>query len=236
MIKAMLFDYGGTLDSGARHWFYVLYEGFLNSGVTLSEEDFRPAYVCAERALAKHCYINTTDTFFTLLYKKVLLETEYLEHNKICTFQNSHPRTKVAEQVANFCNDFAREHVRSAIPLLMEFQKKYTLVMVSNFYGNLSAILQSFGVSDFFPTIIESAVVGVRKPSPDIFKLAVQAVNVRADECVVIGDSYTKDIMPANSIGCETVWFKGVEWESVERDETLPTHVISSLSELRQWY
>ena len=118
----------------------------------------------------------------------------------------------------------------------MEFQKKYTLVMVSNFYGNLSAILQSFGVSDFFPTIIESAVVGVRKPSPDIFKLAVQAVNVRADECVVIGDSYTKDIMPANSIGCETVWFKGVEWESVERDETLPTHIISSLSELRQWY
>ena len=75
MIKAMLFDYGGTLDSGACHWFYVLYEGFLNSGVTLSEEDFRPAYVYAERALAKHCYINTTDTFFTLLYKKVLLET-----------------------------------------------------------------------------------------------------------------------------------------------------------------
>ena len=233
----MLFDYGGTLNYLVRrHWFYVLYEGLTEQWGYFVREDFRPASVYAERALAKHCYINTTDTFFTLLYKKVLLETEYLEHNKICTFQNSHPRTKVAEQVANFCNGFARKPVRSAIPLLMELQKEYGLVMVSNFYGNLSAILQSFGVSDFFPTIIESAVVGVRKPSPDIFKLAVQAVNVRADECVVIGDSYTKDIMPANSIGCETVWFKGVEWESVMSDETFSTHIISSLSELRQWY
>lgn len=232
----MLFDYGGTLDSGARHWFYVLYEGFVNSGVTLSEEDFRPAYVYAERALAKYPYISSTDTFFTLLYKKVLLETEYLEHHNICTFSSQLPRERVAEKVALYCNDFARRYVQSAKSLLMELQDRYKLVMVSNFYGNLTTILQSYGVSSIFPCVIESAVVGVRKPNPEIFNLAVQAANVAPDECVVIGDSYSKDIMPAHSIGCETVWFKGVEWESVQRDETIPTHVITSLGELRKWY
>ena len=33
------------------------------------------------------------------------------------------------------------------------------------------------------------------------------------DECVVIGDSYTKDILPAQSIGCATIWLKGKGWE-----------------------
>ena len=40
MLKTILFDYGGTLDTAARHWSYVLWDGYRVAGVTLSEADF----------------------------------------------------------------------------------------------------------------------------------------------------------------------------------------------------
>lgn len=237
MIKAILFDYGGTIDTGARHWFHVLYEGYVNAGMDFTAEDFRPAYVYAERALARSRYIVPTDDFFLLLYKKVLLEMEYLIHHGIWSPENVGRRYEVASAVAGYCDEYARRHASAAIPVLGRLAGKYRLVVVSNFYGNLSAILSTYRLSSCFGSVIESAVVGVRKPNPEIFRLGVEAAGAGSpEECVVVGDSFTKDIVPARSLGCETVWFKGEEWESVERDETFPAHVISSLNELERFY
>lgn len=236
MIKAILFDYGGTLDTAARHWFHVLYEGYVCSGCSITVEQFRSAYVYAERALARNLYILPTDDFFALLQKKVMVEVEYLLHNKVLKFSNSLEHYKLIESVALYCEAYARRHVKAAAPLLSRFSGKYHLVMVSNFYGNLSHILQTYGIAQYFDFIIESAVVGVRKPDSAIYKMAVETIGVGAADCVVVGDSYTKDILPAFQLGCETVWFKGEDWESVTRDESLPTHVITSLSELYKYY
>ena len=79
-IKAVIFDYGGTLDTGARHWANVLWEGFQNASVPVNENQFREAYVFAERALAKSPIILPTDKFHTLLLKKVNIETQELIH------------------------------------------------------------------------------------------------------------------------------------------------------------
>lgn len=236
MVKAMLFDYGGTLDTAARHWFYVLYEGYVHAGCPITADEFRPAYVYAERALARNRYILPTDDFFALLCKKVTLEVEYLIHHGLLKSSKSLDHYKLIEFVALYCEAYARRHVKEATALLSRFSAKYRLVLVSNFYGNLSHILRSYGIAPCFDAIVESAVVGVRKPDPAIYRLGVQAAGVETGECVVIGDSYTKDVLPASQLGCETVWFKGEEWESVTRDETLPTHVITSLRELCEYY
>lgn len=236
MIKAILFDYGGTLDTAARHWFHVLYEGYIHAGCSITADQFRPAYVYAERALARNHYIRPTDDFFALLQKKVTIEVEYLLHNKVLKLSKGLEHYKLIESVALYCEAYARRHVKAAAPLLSRYSQKFHVVMVSNFYGNLSHILQKYGIAHNFDQIIESAVVGVRKPDPSIYRLAIESVGVGAADCVVVGDSYTKDILPASQLGCETVWFKGEEWESVTRDESLPTHVITSLSELYKYY
>lgn len=72
-IKAVIFDYGGTLDTNARHWAHVLWEGFRHASVPVSEAQFREAYVHAERALAKAPVILPEDNFHVLLLKKVEL-------------------------------------------------------------------------------------------------------------------------------------------------------------------
>ena len=41
-------------------------------------------------------------------------------------------------------------------PVVEELSKKYKLVLVSNFYGNIQTILKDFGLLDFFDEIIES--------------------------------------------------------------------------------
>lgn len=85
--------------------------------------------------------------------------------------------------------------------------------MVSNFYGNINSVLNDFGIAAYFNAVVESAVVGVRKPNPAIYQLGVDALQLPAEACVVIGDSYSKDIVPAHEIGCKTIWLNVQGWE-----------------------
>ena len=106
------------------------------------------------------------------------------------------------------------------------------MVLVSNFYGNIETVLKEFGLDGIFSQIIESAVVGVRKPDPRIFTLGVEALNLKPDEIVVVGDSIDKDIIPARQAGCHTVWFRGEGWTDAPVDESIPEKIITDLGEL----
>ena len=93
--------------------------------------------------------------------------------------------------------------------------------------------MKDFHLNIYFQSIIESAVVGIRKPDPAIFGLGVKELALPAEEIVVIGDSYDKDIIPATSIGCKTIWLKSIGWNEYQGDETADI-VISDFTELEQ--
>ena len=78
MIKGIIFDYGGTLDSRGVHWSEVLWQGYCQAGVPIDKETFRKAYVEGERALARERIILPQDNFHTLLMKKAKIEISYL--------------------------------------------------------------------------------------------------------------------------------------------------------------
>ena len=115
--------------------------------------------------------------------------------------------------------------------MLDALASRYPMVLVSNFYGNVATVLADFGLDRYFKKIIESAVVGVRKPDPQIFRLGVEALGLRPEETVVIGDSLRKDILPAESIGCQVLWLKGKGWTAEEDAQTHPS-VISTLGDI----
>ena len=50
MKQALIFDYGGTLDTDGRHWAHVLWEGYCQAEIPVTNEQFRDAYVFGERA------------------------------------------------------------------------------------------------------------------------------------------------------------------------------------------
>ena len=117
--------------------------------------------------------------------------------------------------------------------MLSDLKKHYRIGLVTNFYGNMLVVLEEFGLSSYFETITESAVVGVRKPDSQIFNIAVKSMEVRPENVVVIGDSYTKDILPAHELGCHTVWLKGEGWTSEEPTTCVADYNIKNLVELQ---
>lgn len=227
MIEGVIFDYGGTIDSRGVHWSWVIWDGYQKAGVGITLEQFREAYVMAERELAKVRHILPGDNFHDLLLKKMDIEFGYLVQQGIV---DATVAAAQAPQVAQYCYEQARECIEEARPVLETLSEKYPMMLVSNFYGNVDSVLRDFDVRRYFKGVIESAVVGVRKPNPTLFRLGVDALEMPADRVVVIGDSLTKDILPAESLGCKTLWLKARGWTDKE-DGTVRPDIISSLSE-----
>ena len=243
MIKSLIFDYGGTLDTDGLHWSHVLWEAYTRTAARLPQarglgeitwEAFRAAYVYGERTLGQRPIVQPEDDFHTVLLRKVDLETQYLQEQGLWTVPEADRRTVIAA-LSDYCNRYVLRRMETSRRLLQHFSGKYRLVLVSNFYGNVRAVLRSYGLT-CFGAVIESAEVGIRKPDPAIWQLGIEAAGTPAAQCAVIGDSFGKDIRPAHSLGCETVWLKGRGWDREEADESLPTHVIHTIGELADIY
>lgn len=238
-IQAIIFDYGGTIDTNALHWSEVLWEGYQHTNIPVSKEEFRQSYVFAERALAKHPYIQPEHNFLNLLTIKCDLETQDLVNRGVWLVSDTERKIQ-SDAVANYCYQYVLNVLEVSRPVIATLAEKYPLVLVSNFYGNIETILKDFHL-EYFQHIVESAVVGVRKPDPQIFQLGVDALReimgktaeeLPAHDILVVGDSYSKDILPATQIGCQTVWLKGIGWDNETVDETVPTHIIRHIKDL----
>jgi putative hydrolase of the HAD superfamily len=227
MIKGYIFDYGGTLDTGGQHWGKVIWHAYEHLQVPVSEADFRDVYVHAERTLGKNPIIQPDFTFYKTLETKIRIQLEYLHQQG----HLSHHTSYIKPLTSHLYEATVAETARSR-EVLLELRKKYPLVLVSNFYGNIATVLREFKLDGIFDTIIESAVVGVRKPDPQIFTLGVEALGMQPDEVVVVGDSMDKDIIPAAKAGCHTIWFKGEGWTNDPIDESPAGKVITDLTQL----
>ena len=228
-IKGVIFDYGGTIDTNGIHWGEVIAAQYIEAGIKIGRELYRNAYVHGERTLAKHPIIAPEDTFHTLLRKKIAIQFEYLR-----TETGSQLFTaELAQTVADRCYDKVKKTIATSRAIVEELSKQYPMVLVTNFYGNMPVVLKEFGLDTCFKTIIESSVVGIRKPDPALFALGVEALQLPAEEVVVIGDSYRKDIYPASTLGCRTVWLKNICWEEEPIIEGhAPTAIIGDITQL----
>ncbi len=226
-IKGIILDYGGTLDTGGDHWSEVIWDAWQKAGVAADKAEFREVYVYAERELARTLHILPQHNFHDLLDIKMQIELQRLTELGHFAPQEIEPKAK---EVAQICYDSAKASVENAKPVLEALSEKYPLVLVSNFYGNVETVLKDFGIDKYFKKVIESAVVGVRKPDPKIFTLGVEALGLQPEEVMVIGDSYSKDILPAEKAGCQVMWLKGKGWTK-EEDDTLHPNIIESLDE-----
>ncbi len=233
-VKGVIFDFGGTLDTRGDHWSEVLWKGYQHFQVPVEKADFRSAYVYGERTLATNPIIQPDFHFVDVLREKNKLQLSYLvEQQKLKLSQME--LTDLAIRMAQYENELTNEVLEESRSVLEYLKDKYPMVLVSNFYGNIETVLRDAGIDNYFKRIIESAVVGVRKPNPAIFALGVCALDLPASQVVVVGDTFTKDIAPAHALGCHTIWIKGLQWEEKQYDETLPDGIISRISELKNY-
>lgn len=227
MLKGYIFDYGGTLDTGGQHWGKVIWHAYERQQVPVSEEAFRDAYVHAERTLGRNPIIQPDFTFYKTIETKIRIQLEYLQEKNDVSSVSYYLKKLTDDLYALTCKETAKSR-----EVLLQLKQQYPMVLVSNFYGNIATVLKEFKLDGIFDTIIESAVVGVRKPDPQIFTLGVEALGIQPDEVVVVGDSMDKDIIPAGKAGCHTVWYKGEGWTNDPVDESPAEKVITDLTQL----
>ena len=260
-IKGIIFDYGGTLDTRGDHWSEVLWQGYehfgigvaddeeVEPGVSIHKQAFRDAYVYGERALAVNPIVTPDFHFEDILREKLILELNFLAGKELLETGKDDSEKQALflslsdSEIRQIAVDMAHYINAKTLALLKENklvlehlkQNGYPMVLVSNFYGNINQVLKDAGIDGYFEDVIESAVVGVRKPNPAIFALGVCALDLPASQVLVVGDTYGKDIIPAHKLGCHTLWIKGLQWEEKKVDESIPDGIIRKLSEMEEF-
>ncbi|MDR1782952.1 MAG: HAD family hydrolase [Dysgonamonadaceae bacterium] len=231
-VKGLIFDYGGTIDTNGIHWAEVIWNCYEKAGVLVEKQHFLDAYVEVERLLGSENLVKSNFSMKETLDLKLELQLKCLNKQGILP-----ENTKTLSQfiaISNHCYNFASSILKKTKPVLRELTEVYPSALVSNFYGNLDAVINDFGISNYFAGVIESAKVGVRKPDCGIFAIAVEILGAKPSEIAVIGDSMKNDILPAQSLGCKTIWLKGKEFDSDSGSNTAADVVVTDFSDLKE--
>jgi HAD superfamily hydrolase (TIGR01509 family) len=73
--------------------------------------------------------------------------------------------------------------------------------VISNSDGTVRSILTALGLGSHLEFVLDSGELGVEKPDPRIFRIALERANVEPAEAVYVGDLYSVDVLGARSVG-----------------------------------
>ncbi|MEN9205674.1 MAG: HAD-IA family hydrolase [Thermostichales cyanobacterium SZTDM-1c_bins_54] len=93
------------------------------------------------------------------------------------------------------------------LPVLDYLQRRgIPMGIISNFDSRLFAVLASLGLTGYFESITSSSTVGYAKPSPRIFRQALEKHGIPAPQALHIGDSFRQDFQGALQSGLQGLW------------------------------
>jgi HAD superfamily hydrolase (TIGR01549 family) len=102
----------------------------------------------------------------------------------------------------------ARRALHGAAELLTALRPHARIVIVTNnLLDEQQDKLQYCGLAAMVDALVASEDVGVSKPDPAIFRIALERAGVDADRAVMVGDSWANDIAGARNAGIRAVWF-----------------------------
>ena len=243
---AILFDFGGTLDCPS-HWLDRFLAHYRAAGFEITRDELDPAFDFATKT--GYAAGKTIERFKLGDLVRFLVgnQFEFLRREgpvrirQSLTAMNSGALFKTVERIReSFLKETAGGLVRSR-EILRGLKPNFKLGVISNWYGNLDAIIAEAGMERIFDAVIDSTKVRSFKPEPGIFQAALKALGTQANETAMVGDSLGKDLLPAHRIGMRTVFMRsaGSELHSVQSSEDTasdfsPDFAINSLEEITE--
>jgi len=216
---AVCFDFGGTLDADGLRWSVRAHSAYCADGGTLGFDEFELRFRQSDRRLEslpgiRRMGLRETVHAQAAVLKELLADGAAIDAERLAT---------------DFCAESAATARRNR-PILARLAASVPLGVVSNFTGNLDHCLAELELREFFRVTLDSAVVGVSKPSPEIFRMALARLGIPAAGVWMVGDNFEADIRPAAALGFSTCWLA-----PLERPEPTPgiaTARIASLTDL----
>lgn len=218
MIRALIFDFGGTLDGNGIHWLERTFQFIQKHHPKITREKFDvadkatitefalgdasidwsyqegsmlPVGAVANSAAARCTLRETSDAIATGIFKRLGLSEQSKD-----------------DYVEWFCNGVS-ESLSENRRWLKTLHGSYKLGVISNNFGNTRGWCDEYQLSPLFDVTIDSTVFGVAKPDPRIFEAALSELCVAPSEAIYVGDSYKADMIGAKKVGMWTAWMVG---------------------------
>ena len=223
-IKAILFDFGGTLDNDGADWFTRLYQAITQRSGPMNREDFDRVAMQAANAIGN---FDDTPNLSMADTAKRLCQTL---HSMMERDGDRPPGWEPDDVVDEFMSQ-AQEFLRRNLKVLEQLKQRYRLGVISNNWGNTAGWCSHFNIDHFMDTIIDSAVIGAVKPERKIFDAALEQLHLPGNHCAYVGDRYDCDMIGAHDAGLFSIWITPPATEPGSH-EAIPTRRIQKLTEL----
>lgn len=210
MIKAVLFDLDGTLldrDSSVKSFINRQYER-LNIRY-IPRENYVERFI----ELDQHGYVWKDKVYQQIVEEFGITELTWEE-----LLQD------YIDEFKNHCIPFP-----NLFSMLEELKDRNILLgMITNGRGQFQLDnIRALGIEKYFTSILISEWEGLKKPDPEIFKRALEQLNVSARESIFVGDHPENDIKAAQNLGMKGIWKADPHWDQAEAD-----FIVSNLSEI----
>jgi putative hydrolase of the HAD superfamily len=192
-MKAILFDLDGTIHDRQSTLHRFLEDQYNRFQADLAGVDL-PAFKEAFLELDQHGYVEKP-----IVYKELLTQFS-LDANLEPALT-----TDYFERLAQFAVAYP-----DALETLQELSMSYTLGIVTNGPALLQQqVIEQLGLYWHCQSLLISEAVGLRKPDPAIFEMALLEVEARASETFFVGDHIENDIIGSRNAGLQPVLFGG---------------------------
>jgi HAD superfamily hydrolase (TIGR01509 family) len=117
------------------------------------------------------------------------------------------PEARVPEVLAALWKEHVAFNLWSAVPpglgaaLDALAARGIKVVVVSNSEGMLAPLFSRLGIASHFDAVVDSGLVGVEKPHPKIFRMALEPFGIAAENALHLGDTFATDIVGARAAG-----------------------------------
>ncbi len=199
MVRAVTLDFGGTLD-GEEHWRERFWRFYQAVGLGPDRAEFERAFATATRAAYNEVALRGA----------TLPELVRYHVEQQCQVLRLDAEVALELVVQRFVAESRAALQRHAL-LLRRWRERVRLGVISNFYGNLPVVLAMEGLAPLFDVVMDSTLVGTRKPERAIFELTCRALGFRPEEVVHVGDSLEHDVYGARNAGMKAAWLSSGE-------------------------
>jgi HAD superfamily hydrolase (TIGR01662 family) len=232
----VLFDLGSTLIYFEGDWNEVLHQAAHNLHRKLLAMGFNldESFPLKYRTIARDYYRwrdeELVETPAPLVFRKVMSDYGYPD------LSDEQVREALAALYAvSQAHWQAEEDAAATLIALRHAGLRIGLVSNAGYDEDIQILIDKAGLRSYLDFIISSAACGLRKPHPRIFELALEALDARPEETVMVGDFLEADILGANRLGMGSVWItRRVDTAAAQgaREQIQPARTISTLSEL----
>ena len=217
-IRALIFDFGGTLDGNGIHWLERAYQ-FIHAR---HPEITREAFDKADKAtITEFAFGEASLEWYHQDGSMLPVGAVASEYAARCSLRETteaiavgiYQRLGLSEKMRDeyvewFCAG-AAESLTENRRWLETLQGTYQLAVISNNFGNTRGWCDEYGLTPLLEAIIDSTVLGIAKPDARIFEAALSELGVAPADTIYVGDSYAADMVGGKNAGLWTAWLVG---------------------------